>query len=184
MYESVPSYLCFFPANVYEIELFTFVIQFFHFFATRLSPTSWTSARMHELARTTALKSSPGPPWVAATPTHIAAPLSVFLWGPPCPHTQPSLSHSLSHEMGANQQEKGVSTQPVPLKPIFSLASSLGFSFLCLFLAGRAPMRSCFGKDLIYSAPVRNAGFGLRLDLRWSLQMFGDGWMVVQPHNS
>lgn len=156
MFKSVPS--CSF---LYSCQCLwnTFVIQLFHFFATRLSPTSWTSARMHELARTTALKSSPGLPRVAATPTHIAAPLSVFLWGPPCPHTQPSLSHSHAHhEMGANQQEKGVSTQPVLVKPIFSLASSLVFSFLCLFLAGRAPVRSCYGKDLIYSAPVRTQG--------------------------
>lgn len=142
---------------------------------------------MHELARTTALKSSPGPPWVAATPTHIAAPLSVFLWGPPCPHTQPSLSHSLSHEMGANQQEKGVSTQPVPLKPIFSLASSLGFSFLVfifLFIpCWESTNEIMFWERLNLQRSCSNAGFGLRLDLRWSLQMFGDGWMVVQPHS-
>lgn len=91
--------------TVYEIQLVTFFNEYdlYHFFPARLSPTSWTSARMHELAWTMALKSSPGPPWVAATPTHIAAPLSVFLWGPPCPHTPPSLSHSPGHEMGANQ---------------------------------------------------------------------------------
>lgn len=118
-------------------------------------------------------KSSPGPPWVAATPTHIAAPLSVFLWGPPCPHTQPSLSHSLSLGMGANKytsRRRTLFSTACPFK-IFSLSFSLVYSFLNFFFAGGAPVRSCFGKDqgsgLIYSASV---WFETRFE------MSSDGW--------